>query len=221
MSHQGRLGGWGGGCILMLPCMPAVETGPQQAGMCAPAACATSVVPPCAATPFDSSFDQILCLAACLLALCTQQAAFNHLALPKRLQGKAIAGKRDQYVIATKCGIKFTADGMAFDGSRAHVRAACEASLKRLGTDYIDLYYLHRCGRGVQGSWLCVFQHPFLWATNRMDGHCGSSRMFTRGKGSAEVARQGGTSTHHYHHHFVTRGVSACSCVQGGPQHAR
>jgi aryl-alcohol dehydrogenase-like predicted oxidoreductase len=33
---------------------------------------------------------------------------------------------------------------MAFDGSRAHVRAACDASLKRLGVDAIDLYYLHR-----------------------------------------------------------------------------
>jgi aryl-alcohol dehydrogenase-like predicted oxidoreductase len=33
---------------------------------------------------------------------------------------------------------------MIFDGSRKHVREACEASLKRLGTDYIDLYYLHR-----------------------------------------------------------------------------
>jgi hypothetical protein len=58
--------------------------------------------------------------------------------------GKAIAGQRDKYVIATKCGIVFRDGQMAYDGSRAHVRAACEASLKRLGTSVIDLYYLHR-----------------------------------------------------------------------------
>lgn len=58
--------------------------------------------------------------------------------------GRAIAGRRDRYVIATKCGIVKTESGLIFDGSRAHVRAACEASLRRLGTDYIDLFYLHR-----------------------------------------------------------------------------
>jgi aryl-alcohol dehydrogenase-like predicted oxidoreductase len=47
-------------------------------------------------------------------------------------------------MIATKCGIVTEASGaMRFDGSRAHVRAACEASLQRLGIDCIDLYYLH------------------------------------------------------------------------------
>jgi aryl-alcohol dehydrogenase-like predicted oxidoreductase len=51
--------------------------------------------------------------------------------------------EREKYVIATKCGIVTDAGGMRFDGSRAHVRAACEASLKRLGTDYINLFYLH------------------------------------------------------------------------------
>jgi predicted oxidoreductase len=51
--------------------------------------------------------------------------------------------EREKYVIATKCGIIFDTGGRRFDGSRAHVRSACEASLKRLGIDYIDLYYLH------------------------------------------------------------------------------
>lgn len=60
------------------------------------------------------------------------------------LLGKAIQGKRAQYTIATKCGIVFKDGQMGFDGSRKHVREACEASLGRLGIDCIDLYYLHR-----------------------------------------------------------------------------
>eukprot|EP00877_Chromochloris_zofingiensis_P009086 jgi/Chrzof1/4430/Cz14g12240.t1 len=62
----------------------------------------------------------------------------------EELVGRAIKGKRDKYVLATKCGIVMKDGQMAFDGSRKHVREACEASLKRLGTDCIDLYYLHR-----------------------------------------------------------------------------
>lgn len=60
------------------------------------------------------------------------------------LPGKAIKGKREQYTIATKCGIIIEGGGMKFDGSRKHVREACEGSLRRLGIDTIDLYYLHR-----------------------------------------------------------------------------
>eukprot|EP00879_Flechtneria_rotunda_P021561 GHRR01022724.1.p1 GENE.GHRR01022724.1~~GHRR01022724.1.p1 ORF type:complete len:339 (+),score=103.68 GHRR01022724.1:511-1527(+) len=62
----------------------------------------------------------------------------------EELVGKAIKGRRGEVTLATKCGIIMVDGGMAFDGSRKHVREACEASLKRLGTDYIDLYYLHR-----------------------------------------------------------------------------
>lgn len=62
----------------------------------------------------------------------------------EELVGRAIKGRRDQYIIATKCGIVFRDGARAYDGSRAHVRSACEASLKRLGIDTIDLYYLHR-----------------------------------------------------------------------------
>jgi diketogulonate reductase-like aldo/keto reductase len=65
-------------------------------------------------------------------------------ALIYSLPGKAIKGCREKFTIATKCGIVKTDSGLIFDGSRKHVREACEASLKRLGTDYIDLYYLHR-----------------------------------------------------------------------------
>ena len=60
--------------------------------------------------------------------------------------GRAIADRRHEVVLATKFGIVRSADP-AYRGLRAdpaYVRQACEASLRRLGTDYIDLYYLHR-----------------------------------------------------------------------------
>lgn len=54
-------------------------------------------------------------------------------------------GLRDQVVIATKCGlVPIDTTNYGRDGSPAHVRAACDASLTRLGTDRIDLYQLHR-----------------------------------------------------------------------------
>jgi aryl-alcohol dehydrogenase-like predicted oxidoreductase len=56
--------------------------------------------------------------------------------------GKALAGRRDDVVLATKFG--FVAVGGGVDGSPAHVREACESSLRRLDVDHIDLYYLHR-----------------------------------------------------------------------------
>ncbi|PON95587.1 Aldo/keto reductase/potassium channel subunit beta, partial [Trema orientale] len=53
---------------------------------------------------------------------------------------------RERVQLATKFGIKFSDDGENFEvrGDPAYVRAACEASLKRLGVDCIDLYYQHR-----------------------------------------------------------------------------
>ncbi|WIA30895.1 hypothetical protein OEZ86_000947 [Tetradesmus obliquus] len=60
------------------------------------------------------------------------------------LVGKAIKGQREKFTIATKCGIILGGGGMSLDGSRKHVRESCEGSLKRLGIDTIDLYYLHR-----------------------------------------------------------------------------
>ena len=61
------------------------------------------------------------------------------------LVGKAIEGKRDQVVLATKFGIVRGEDGSrSVNGRPDYVRSACEASLKRLGVEVIDLYYLHR-----------------------------------------------------------------------------
>jgi len=63
------------------------------------------------------------------------------------LVGKALAGRRDEAVIATKFGIERDPDNAArrgVNGRPEYVRQACEGSLTRLGVDHIDLYYQHR-----------------------------------------------------------------------------
>ena len=61
------------------------------------------------------------------------------------LVGRAIEGRREEVVLATKCGIVPADSGAtALDGSPKHIRVACEASLRRLKVSTIDLYYLHR-----------------------------------------------------------------------------
>ncbi|KAL5542880.1 hypothetical protein UlMin_010590 [Ulmus minor] len=66
------------------------------------------------------------------------------------LLGKALKGVRENVIVATKFGSLFTEDGqIGTRGDPAYVRSACEASLKRLDIDYIDLYYQHRVDTGV------------------------------------------------------------------------
>lgn len=64
----------------------------------------------------------------------------------EELLGRALRGRRDSVVIATKFGFRIAADGstVGLDSTPANVVRACEGSLKRLGTDVIDLYYQHR-----------------------------------------------------------------------------
>ncbi|MEN3930157.1 aldo/keto reductase [Microvirga sp. W0021] len=64
----------------------------------------------------------------------------------EELLAKFIKGKREQLVMGTKFGIVRKPDAYerTVDNSPAYIKQACEASLKRLGTDYIDLYYCHR-----------------------------------------------------------------------------
>ena len=64
----------------------------------------------------------------------------------EELVGGAIKGRRDQVVVATKFGLVSHSGGGpgVIDSSPANIRAAVEGSLKRLGTDHIDLYYQHR-----------------------------------------------------------------------------
>jgi aryl-alcohol dehydrogenase-like predicted oxidoreductase len=69
----------------------------------------------------------------------------------EELVGKAIKGRRDEVILATKFGNQRRADGswVRINGTPKYVREACDASLKRLGVDYIDLYYLHRVDNTV------------------------------------------------------------------------
>ena len=64
----------------------------------------------------------------------------------EELLGRALGSRRDEAVVATKFGtIRHTAgDREGLDGSPANIRLAVEGSLRRLGTDHIDLYYQHR-----------------------------------------------------------------------------
>ena len=64
----------------------------------------------------------------------------------EELLSRALSGRREQFFVASKFGIKLEADPprRSIDGSPAYVHSACEASLRRLGCDYIDLYYQHR-----------------------------------------------------------------------------
>jgi len=66
------------------------------------------------------------------------------------LVGKAIGHRRSEFLLATKGGIFCDEQGKrTIDGRPSTLRKSCEASLKRLGTDYIDLYYLHRWDKTV------------------------------------------------------------------------
>jgi aryl-alcohol dehydrogenase-like predicted oxidoreductase len=71
----------------------------------------------------------------------------------ERLVGRAVAGRRDQFEIATKFGFSFDPDNpygpRGLDGSPENIRRVCEGSLERLGTDYIDLFYQHRVDPAV------------------------------------------------------------------------
>ncbi|HEX2125900.1 MAG TPA: aldo/keto reductase [Thermoleophilaceae bacterium] len=71
----------------------------------------------------------------------------------EELIAKAIAGRRERFVVATKWGVRIEPDGKGgyerrLDGSPENARRSIEGSLKRLGTDYVDLWYAHRVDSG-------------------------------------------------------------------------
>src|SRR5215467_1161323 len=63
--------------------------------------------------------------------------------LSETILGKAVAGRRDQVLISTKATFRLGNGPNDVGSSRHHLIQACEASLRRLGTDYIDIYHLH------------------------------------------------------------------------------
>ncbi len=69
----------------------------------------------------------------------------------ERLVAKAIHGRRNEVILASKFGFINNAEGKVIgrNGTPAHVHAAIEASLQRLEVDYVDLYYLHRVDPNV------------------------------------------------------------------------
>ncbi|MDT5336721.1 MAG: hypothetical protein QOD90_2226 [Mycobacterium sp.] len=78
----------------------------------------------------------------------TKARGFGH---NEQLIGRAIADRRERVVLATKFAAKVndSGDGIVIDGHPDYVRTACEASLRRLGVDVIDLYYCHRVDPNV------------------------------------------------------------------------
>lgn len=67
----------------------------------------------------------------------------------EELVGAGLKSIRDKVVIATKCGVKHAGDHLIFDSRPEVIRKSAEDSLKRLGSDYIDLYYQHRIDPNV------------------------------------------------------------------------
>lgn len=63
--------------------------------------------------------------------------------LAETILGKALEGRRDKALISTKATFPMGAGPNDFGSSRHHLLQSCEASLKRLGTDYIDVYFMH------------------------------------------------------------------------------
>ncbi len=71
-------------------------------------------------------------------------------AVNEEVVGQGIKSFRDKIVLATKCGVKFADNKMLLDSTPATIRKSIEGSLKRLGTDYVDLYYQHRLDPNVE-----------------------------------------------------------------------
>lgn len=67
----------------------------------------------------------------------------------EELVGKALAGRRDEVMLASKCGLAIVDGVKIIDGSPENIRRQVDASLQRLGVDHIDLYYLHRWDKKV------------------------------------------------------------------------
>jgi aryl-alcohol dehydrogenase-like predicted oxidoreductase len=87
-----------------------------------------------------ATIDRALELGCNLLVTAEMYGPFTN----EELVGRAIAGRREDVRIATKFGAGVTTNDRGLDGSPRNVRRAIEGSLRRLGTDHVDLYSLHR-----------------------------------------------------------------------------
>lgn len=67
----------------------------------------------------------------------------------EKFVGAALGARRNEVFLATKCGINWRDGQLFIDNKPEYIAASCEASLQRLGTDRIDLFYLHRIDRSV------------------------------------------------------------------------
>lgn len=106
------------------------------------------------------------------------------------LVGRALAGRREDAVVATKTGIvvdDLATRTLSRDGSPEHIRRSADASLKRLGVDVIDLYYLHRVDPSVplEESWGALSELV----------HAGKVRHL----GLSEVTREQADAAHRVH----------------------
>lgn len=117
----------------------------------------------------------------------------------ERVLGRALSGRRDEVVVTTKFGLLFdeeTKQGGGSDVSPAYVRRACEASLRRLDTDRIDLYQLHGGAGDVAGAEGVIEVLEELVAEGKIR-HYGTSEdssevlaVFARGEHCASVQTQ-------------------------------
>ena len=65
------------------------------------------------------------------------------------LLGMALKGQRHRVVLSTKCGLQWEGDSVRLRNDPEYIMQACNASLQRLGTDYIDIYHLHRVDQEI------------------------------------------------------------------------
>lgn len=97
----------------------------------------------------DKAIEAVRRAADCGIQLLDTSDAYGH-GRNEELIGRAIAGRRERYVVASKFGNLRNPDGSpGVNGRPEYVPQACEASLKRLKIDRIDLYYLHRVDPSV------------------------------------------------------------------------
>lgn len=111
--------------------------------------------------------------------------------------GECLGSRRQDIVLASKCGLPMDAAGMLKGASRRYVMSAVEASLKRLKTDWIDLYFIHRPDPDT----------PIEETLRTLDDLVRAGKVrYTGCSGFAawQVVEAQWTAAHHNLHHFVT-----------------